>query len=384
MNLDKTDFQATSRGPASRPVERVKGNGRFMSRRSFWIVATCLIALGVFLWLKRSRPAKPSVIAPAVPVAAAIAKKGNLDIYLSQIGTVTPFATVTIKSRVAGQILKLGFKEGEMVNVGQPLFTIDPRPYQAQLDQYRGQLARDEATLANARITLERYKTLLRQGVIARQDLDNQQALYSQAVGTVQNDQGLIEGVNVNLGYCSIASPIKGRIGLRQVDLGNYVQASDTLAVITQLQPISVIFSVSEDNIPAIAKDMGTDRRIPVQAWNRDFSHQLADGFLLTFDNVIDQSTGTVKLRAQFANDDYSLFPDQFVNARLLLNTIADTTLVPTASVQQTRQGAYLYVVQAESECDAPRGDRRRSRRRHHRNFLGSQLGRDGRDGWPR
>jgi len=162
----------------------------------------------------------------------------------------------------------------------------------------------------------------------------------------VENDKGVIETVQVNLGYCQIASPIRGRIGLRQVDLGNYVQASDALLVITQLRPISIIFSVPEDNLPAVVKDMDNDRRVPVQAWNRDFSQQLADGFLLTFDNQIDQSTGTVKLRAQFSNDDYRLFPNQFVNARLLLNTIAGTTLIPTPALQQTQHGAYLYVVQ--------------------------------------
>lgn len=348
MNLDKTDFGAASRRPATPPLgDGTPRDDGSHSRRWIWIAAACLLVAGALVWFERGRSAKPAPIVPVVPVAAAAAKTGNLDLYLSQIGTVTPFATVTIKTRVAGQILKLGFKEGEMVSPGQLLFEIDPRPYQAQLDQYRGQLARDEATLANARITLERYKVLLRRGVIARQELDNQQAAYDEAIGAVQNDQGLIEGVKVNLGYCSVTSPIKGRIGLRQVDLGNYVQATDTLAVVTQLQPISVIFSVAEDNIPAIARVMATDRRIPVQAWNRDFSHQLADGFLLTFDNTVDQSTGTVKLRAQFANDNYALFPDQFVNARLLLNTITDTTLVPTAAVQQTKQGAYLYVVQS-------------------------------------
>jgi multidrug efflux system membrane fusion protein len=343
MDFDKPAIETPPlQASATRdPVIRHAG-----TRWRTYLVASFLLACGLFLWSRRGNSGKPTQVAPSVPVSASTAKKGDLAIYLSQIGTVTPFATVTVKSRVAGQILNIDFKEGEMVETGQPLFTIDPRPYEAQLVQYEGQMARDQATLANAKITLERYKILLRQDVIARQDLDNQRALYDQALGAVENDKGVIETVQVNLGYCQIASPIRGRIGLRQVDLGNYVQASDALLVITQLRPISVIFSVAEDNLPEVVKDMDNDRRVPVQAWNRDFTRQLADGFLLTFDNQIDQSTGTVKLRAQFSNDDYGLFPNQFVNARLLLNTIAGTTLIPTAALQQTQHGAYLYVVQ--------------------------------------
>ena len=282
---------------------------------------------------------------PAVPVSAILAKEGDLNIYLSQIGTVTPFATVTVVSRVSGQILKIDFKEGQIVEPGQLLFNIDPRPYQAQLIQYQGQLARDRATLDNARITLERYRLLLQQGVIARQDLDNQQALYDQARGSIENDEGLIDAVKVNLSYCQVVSPIKGRIGLRQVDLGNYAQASNPLVVIAQLQPISVIFSVPEDDIQEVTEDM-SGGQVAVQAWNRDLSKQLASGFLLTLDNEIDQTTGTVKLRAQFANDSYALFPNQFVNARLLLKTLHNTVLVPTAAVQRTQQSDYVYVVQ--------------------------------------
>ena len=312
-----------------------------------WMAAICVLGAGFYLWSARGTAAKPPPIAPAIPVSAIEARQGNLDLYLSQIGTVTPFATVTVKSRVAGQILKIDFTEGAPVEANQLLFNIDPRPYQAQLTQYEGQLARDKATLANAKTTLDRYRVLLQQGVIGAQDLDNQKALYEQALGAIESDQGQIDAVKVNLGYCDVVSPIKGRIGLRQVDLGNYVQASDALVVITQLRPISVIFSVPEDVIPKIVKDMNAGN-VPVQVWNRDFSAHLADGFLLTFDNEIDQSTGTVKLRAEFANDDYALFPDQFVNARLLINTLRDTVLLPTAAVQRTPQNAYVYVVEPD------------------------------------
>ena len=315
-------------------------------RWSPWLAAFVAILVGLYAWNAHRPPDLPPV-APAVPVSAVAAKQGDLDIYLNQIGTVTPFATDNVVSRVSGQIMSIAFKEGELVEPGQLLFQIDPRPYQAQLVQYQGQLARDMATLANARITLQRYRVLLQQGVIARQDLDNQQALYDQARGSIENDKGLIEAVKVNLGYCRVVSPIKGRIGLRQVDVGNYAQASNTLVVITQLQPISVIFSVPEDDIPTVTQDM-REGQVSVQAWNRDFSKQLATGFLLTLDNQIDQTTGTVKLRAQFANEDYALFPNEFVNASLLVRTIHQSILVPTAAVQRTRQSDYVYVVQPD------------------------------------
>lgn len=317
-------------------------NGR--SRWWLWLAAAGVIGAGFYLWSTHSSLKRPPIV-PVVPVSAILAKQGDLDIFLSQIGTVTPFATVTVVSRVAGQILKIDFKEGQLVEPGQLLFNIDPRPYQAQLVQYEGQLARDKATLANAKITLERYRLLLQQGVIARQDLDNQQALYDQARGSIENDQGLIDAVKVNLSYCRVVSPIKGRIGLRQVDLGNYVQASNALVVITQLQPISVIFSVPEDDIQEVTKDM-SGGQVAVQAWDRDFSKQLGSGFLLTLDNEIDQTTGTIKLRAQFANDNYALFPNEFVNARLLVKTLHNVVLVPTAAVQRSQQSAYVYLVQ--------------------------------------
>jgi len=318
-----------------------------LNRGWYWLVAICVAGLAVYAWATH-RSAAPVRVASAVPVSAIAAKSGDLNIYLNQIGTVTPFATVTVRGRVAGQIMQIDFTEGQMVEANQLLMTIDPRPYQAQLVQYAGQLARDQATLANARITLERYRALFSQGVIARQDLDNQQALYAQAQGSIENDQGLIDGVKVNLTYCRVVSPIRGRIGLRQVDLGNDVQATDPLVVITQLQPISVIFSVPEDNIGEIVRAMSSGRQVPVQAWDRDMSKQIASGFLLTIDNQIDQTTGTIKLRAQFDNSGDVLFPNQFVNAKLLVKTLNNTVLIPTAAVQRSQQGSYVYVVQAD------------------------------------
>jgi membrane fusion protein, multidrug efflux system len=315
------------------------------SRWWLWLAIVAVAGIGVYGWSMHSAT-KPVMKPPVVPVSASVVKSGPLNIYINQIGTVTPFNTVTVRSRIAGEITKIDFTEGETVEAGQLLVNIDPSPYAAQLKQYEGQLARDQATLANAKLTLDRYRVLYKSGVIAIQDLNNQQALYRQALGTIENDEGMIAGVKVNLGYCRIVSPIKGRVGLRQIDLGNYVQPTQSLVVITQLQPISVIFSIPEDDIAEVVKDTRSDQRVQVIAWNRDFTRKISTGFLLTFDNEVDQNTGTVKLRAQFPNADYALFPDEFVNASLLVKTLQDATLVPTASIQSGGQGSFVYVVQ--------------------------------------
>ncbi len=318
------------------------------SRWWLWVGGFILCA-GVYGWFLHSGTNPTVIKAPSVPVAASYVKTGNLDVYLNQIGTVTPFATVTIKSRIAGQIMKIDFKEGQLVNAGDLLVSIDPSPYEAQLAQAEGQLARDQATLANAKVTLERYRYLYKTGIIASQDADNQEALYRQALGTVQNDQGMIAGVRINLAYCRIVSPVQGRVGLRQVDVGNYVVSSANLVVVTQLQPISVVFSIPEDDIPEVVNDMRDGRQVPVVAWNRDFSKKIGTGSLLTFDNQVDENTGTVKLRAQFANPDYALFPDAFVNATMPVKTIQNSLLVPTAAIQSGAQQSFVYVVQPNS-----------------------------------
>jgi multidrug efflux system membrane fusion protein len=318
------------------------------SRWWLWLGGFVLCA-SVYGWFVHSGTTPTVIKAPSVPVAASFVKTGNLDVYLNQIGTVTPFATVTIKSRIAGQIIKIDFKEGQLVKAGDLLVSIDPSPYEAQLAQAEGQFARDQATLANAKVTLERYRYLYKTGIIASQDADNQEALYRQALGTVQNDQGMIAGVRINLAYCRIVSPVQGRVGLRQVDVGNYVVSSQNLVVVTQLQPISVVFSIPEDDIPEVVNDMRDGRQVPVVAWNRDFSKKIGTGSLLTFDNQVDENTGTVKLRAQFANPDYALFPDAFVNATMPVKTIQNSLLVPTAAIQSGAQQSFVYVVQPNS-----------------------------------
>ena len=318
------------------------------SRWWLWLGGFVLCA-GVYGWFLHSGTTPTVIKAPSVPVAASYVKTGNLDVYLNQIGTVTPFATVTIKSRIAGQIMKIDFKEGQLVKAGDLLVSIDPSPYEAQLAQTEGQLARDQATLANAKVTLERYRYLYKTGIIASQDADNQEALYRQALGTVQNDQGMMAGVRINLAYCRIVSPVQGRVGLRQVDVGNYVVSSQNLVVVTQLQPISVVFSIPEDDIPEVVNDMRDGNQVPVVAWNRDFSKKIGTGSLLTFDNQVDENTGTVKLRAQFSNPDYALFPEAFVNATMPVKTIQNSLLVPTAAIQSGAQQSFVYVVQPNS-----------------------------------
>ncbi|MGZ6195908.1 MAG: efflux RND transporter periplasmic adaptor subunit, partial [Candidatus Binataceae bacterium] len=248
-----------------------------------------------------------------MPVSATEVKRGDLNRYLTAIGTVTAFNTVTVKTRVDGQIVNIAFKEGQTVHQGDLLVEIDPHPFQAILAQAEGQLAKDQATLRNAKITLERDRSLYQQGVIAAQDFDNQQALVGQSVGAVQSDQANIAAAKVQLAYTKITAPITGRIGLRLVDQGNIVHASDTtgLAVITQLQPIAVDFSIPEDNLPQVIKDIGNGQELPVDAFDRELKARLAIGTLETFDSQIDQSTGTIKLKAVFPNNDMSLFPNQ-------------------------------------------------------------------------
>ena len=277
--------------------------------------------------------------------------------YVEALGIVTPVNTVSVVSRVQGEIMKVNYTEGQMVHKGDSLLVIDPRPYEAQLSQVQGQLAHDQATLNEARIDLERYMAAYSKNAIAKQQqVDDQQQAVLQDEGTVKNDEGQVANVQLNLVYCNINSPIDGRVGLRLVDTGNLVQANSTnpLVVITQLQPITVIFSVAEDYLPQIQQQLRKGQRLAVDAFDRAQSTKIAEGALLTLDNQIDTSTGTVKLRAVFANQDSSLFPNQFVNARLLVDTERGTTLLPTAAIQRNTQGAFVYVVSSDKASVRP------------------------------
>jgi len=319
-----------------------------------WLVGGLILLIGAYFWHAHRQAIEAAAAAknarPMIPVSAVAAQRGDLDLFLSAIGSVTPFNTTTVKSRVDGAIQNIFYTEGQNVKAGDLLIQIDPRPYQVQLTQAQGQMAKDQATYENARITYQRDQMLFSQGVIAQQDLDNQKAAMDQARGAVETDRGAIDSAKLNIVYSRITAPISGRIGLRLLDLGNIVHATDTtgLAVITQLQPIAVVFAIPEDDIPRVVKRMQSGDPVTVQAWDRDFHKQLSSGSLMTFDNQIDPSTGTVKLKASFENPDYALFPSQFVNARLLIKTLKDTVLIPTAAVQKSPQGNFVYLVKPD------------------------------------
>lgn len=280
-------------------------------------------------------------------VVAARAAKGSIKVYVTGLGAVTPIYTVTVNSRVTGELMKVQFKEGQIVQKGDLLVEIDPRPYEVQLEQAEGQLIHDEALLKDAKLDLDRYNTLIKQDAIPQQTLDAQVALVTQYEGTIKTDQSQIDNAKLNLVYCRITSPISGRVGLRLVDPGNIVQATGTsgLVVITQLDPISVIFTVGEDQLPPILDEMRRGQELPVEAWDRELKNKLSEGKLETIDNQIDPTTGTLKLRAVFANSNGKLFPSQFVNARLLVEQKQNVTLLPNNAIQRNSQGAYVWLV---------------------------------------
>jgi membrane fusion protein, multidrug efflux system len=285
------------------------------------------------------------------PVGEATIGKGDVRVIINALGTVTPLATVTVKTQIAGQLQEVGFKEGQMVKKGDFLAQIDPRPYEALEQQAEGQLVHDQGLLDQARMDLTRYENLAKTQAIPRQQYEDQVYLVKQYEGSVKTDQAQIQTQKVNLIYCHIVSPVDGRVGLRLVDAGNFVQTTDTtgLVIITQLQPISVIFVVPEDDLPQIMAQMRAGTQLQVTAFDRANVTQLATGHVTTLDNEIDTTTGTVKLRAEFDNSDDKLFPNQFVNAQLLITTLKDVVTVPTAAIQRGAPGTYVYIINADN-----------------------------------
>jgi multidrug efflux system membrane fusion protein len=288
--------------------------------------------------------------ARALPVVAVPARKGTIDVYLNALGTVTPRNIVVVKPRVDGQLMRVAFVEGQVVKAGALLAEIDPRPFQVQLAQASGQMAKDQALLRNAQLDLERYRTLLAQDSISKQQVDTQEALVRQYEGTLQSDQAAIDNAKLQLTYSRVTAPIGGTVGLRQVDPGNVVHASDAngIVVIAQLMPISVVFPIPEDSLQRILRRLATGEAIAVEAWDRDQKAKLATGRLLTVDNQIDTATGTVKLKAEFANANLAMFPNQFVNVRMLVETLPDATLVPSAAILRGAPGTFVYVVKED------------------------------------
>lgn len=352
-------YEAVNPSEASKSTVAARGESTGKRHWWIWLVIFGIVALGV--WYLRSRGAQAGSAAGAaagapgkggmpgpmvVPVVVATAHKGDLPVYFNGLGTVTAFNTVTVRSRVDGQIVKVNFTEGQYVKEGDSLIEIDPRPFQVQLEQAEGQLAKDQAQLRDVQVDYERYQLLFKEGVIAKQQLDSQQAQVGTYEGAIKTDQAQIDNAKLQITYSHITAPISGRVGLRLVDIGNIVHASDTngLLVITQLQPISVIFTLPQDQLPEVLSQMH-NRTLTVEAWDRDNTDRIASGKLLTIDNQIDTTTGTYKLKSVFDNPKNELFPNQFVNVHLLVDTKKNVILVPTTAILRGPKGTYVFSV---------------------------------------
>jgi membrane fusion protein, multidrug efflux system len=337
------------------PVRRPRPPERRWPRIGLIVAGAAILALAY--WVHgRQRTAPPAGGEPiamqraAVPVVATTTRQGDMPVYLNGLGSVIGFNTVTVKSRVDGQLVTVAFQEGQFVREGDLLAEVDPRPFQVQLEQAEGQLARDQAQLDDARRTLVRYRDLRRDGVISQQELDDQVARSGQFEGAIKADQAMIDSARLQLTYARITAPISGRVGLRRVDVGNIVHATDQngVVVIAQLQPIAVVFTLPEDSLPPVMQKLTGGQHLTVEAYDRADQKRIASGELLTVDNQIDQSTGTVRLKAVFPNDDDALFPNQFVNAHLLLDVKHGAIIAPVAAIQRGAKGTYVYVVKPD------------------------------------
>jgi|KBSSwiStaDraftv2_1062776.scaffolds.fasta_scaffold51530_2 multidrug efflux system membrane fusion protein len=348
--------------PATAATEHVTEEGEppgpHRRRRRRLVLAAGAIALVVVVfavWRGRARsPAPRDRAARVVSVVTVPARNGDMPVYLDGLGTVTAISTVTVRSRVDGQLVSLGYREGQLVRQGDLLAQIDPRPFQVALQQQEGQYAKDEAALKNARLDLKRYEALIAQDAVPRQQLDTQQATVNQLEATLKTDAAQVANARLNLTYSRITSPITGRVGLRLVDAGNMVHASDPggLLVITQLQPIAVVFTLPADQLQPVMAGMARGNHLRVEAWDRDRKKMLDVGTLEAVDNQVDETTGTVRLKGVFSNEGYGLFSNQFVNARILVDTLHGSVIIPTAALQRSPQGTYIWVVKPDSSAD--------------------------------
>jgi membrane fusion protein, multidrug efflux system len=346
MSVQTTNLKTKS-APPSPPKQ-----SRFF-RALIWIVVLGLFALGFYL-VSRPKEAPKGRAVGAITITTVTAKKGNIGDYLDAIGTVTPVYTASIFSQVTGVVNKVNYQEGQIVKQGDSLVDIDDRLYQAQLTQAQGTLQRDQYVLAQAEMDLQRFRDAWARNGIAKQQLDDQEKLVLQERGTVKNDEGAVAFAKLQVEYCHITAPIPGRVGLRPIDPGNLVTAGTSsnsgsgtpLAVITEIQPITVVFTIAQDNLGQVMEQLRKGSKLTVDVYDRAIQKKLATGELIAVDNQIDTTTGTVKIRASFANDDFALFPNQFVNARLLVETLQDVTLIPSSTIQQNGQTSFVYVIE--------------------------------------
>lgn len=336
------------------PTEQASGRPTIFRGWRLWALVA---ASALLLWLFFRGGKKDSTANPAgrpVPVSVAQARKGDMPVRLSGLGTVTALSNVTVKSRVDGQLVRVDFTEGQLVREGQLLAEIDPRPFKVQLMQAEGQFAKDNAAFQNAKTDLARLEGLVKQGIISRQQLDTQISSVAQFEAALKSDQAQVESAKLNLIYSRVTAPISGRVGLRLVDVGNIVRATDATGLVTiaPIQPINVVFAVPADHIQKVLAQNAKATKLPVEAWDRDLRTRLATGTLSAIDNQVDPGTGTVRLKALFANDDRALFPNQFVNAQLLVDTLRGVVIVPTAAVQRSPQGSFVYLVKDDSTVE--------------------------------
>ena len=359
-----TDHHTPITPPLRKPSEPARRKPPVAPPRNqswLWLLLIAVVIAGAwFVWPRGSTPGTTSAGAVAkggkkgapgvVPVVAVRATKGNIGVYITGLGSVIPIYTVTVKSRVDGELMKVLYKEGDIVHQNDLLLEIDKRPYQVQLEQAEGQMARDQATLENAHVDLDRYTKLLAQNAIPEQQLATQKATVAQDEGVVKSDQGAIDSAKLNLVYCDIRAPITGKAGLRLVDPGNIVHAADTngLVVITQIQPISVIFTLAEDDLQTVLSKLAAGQHLEADAYDRANTTKIATGRLVTVDNQIDPTTGSLRLRADFDNSDNRLFPNQFVNLRLLVQEKRGIILVPSAVIQRSSNSTFVYLVKSD------------------------------------